>query len=239
MTLYDDSVYPVREDITAVHAGQLKGWGAPGTWGSGAQRLAVAAEARKACIDEGLLEAANGRDSADDAAMPDFVREIIARLAVSPKDVDQDFFNAAIEKGLSDAEYVEIVGLVARITNLDIFARGIGVPLRPLPAAEPGRPNQGRPAVAVMELAWVPTIPNPPEGGALADSLYDGHPMPYIVRALSLVPAELRMHVALEQVQYLPLKHILQYDYQHHEGLSRAQAEIVAGRVSALNECFF
>lgn len=239
MSFYDDSIYPVRDDLAAVHASQLKGWGAPGTWGSGAQRLAIAAEARKACIDEGLLEVADGFDSSEDLEIPGFVRDIVARLAVSPKDVDQNFYHTALEKGISDAEYVEIVGLVARITNIDIFARGIGVPLRPLPAAEPGRPSQGRPGVAVMELAWVPTIANPPDGGALAHSLYDGHPMPYIVRALSLVPAELRMHVALEQVQYLPLKHILQYDYQHHEGLSRAQAEIVAGRVSALNECFF
>ncbi len=57
--------------------------------------------------------------------------------------------------------------------------------------------------------------------------------------SLSLVPAELRMHLELEEVQYLPLDRILEYDYQHHEGLSRSQVEIVAGRVSALNDCFF
>ena len=100
-------------------------------------------------------------------------------------------------------------------------------------------PTLERPAEAVQELAWVPTIPNPPDGGALAEALYGGHPMPYIIRALSLVPEELRLHLALEMVQYLPLERILEYDYQHHDGLTRAQAEIVAGRISALNDCFY
>ena len=123
--------------------------------------------------------------------------------------------------------------------NLDIFARGIGVDLRPLPAARPGAPSRERPAAAVKELAWVPTVPNPPAGGEAADELYGGKPKPYIVRALSLVPDELRRHLELEEVQYLPLQHIFVTDYRHHEGFSRAQVEVVAGRVSALNECFF
>ena len=63
--------------------------------------------------------------------------------------------------------------------------------------------------------------------------------MPYTIRGLSLVPDELRKHVELEQVEYLPLQFIMQPDYQHHDSFTRAQVEIVAGRVSALNECFF
>jgi hypothetical protein len=163
----------------------------------------------------------------------------VRRLAVAPKDVDEAFYNEAREGGLSDAEYVEIVGVVSRVTDLDVFARGLGVPLAPLPEPEPGEPSRQRPEAAVQELAWVPTIPNPPEGGALADELYDGHPKPYIVRGMSLVPDELRKHVALEQVQYLPIGKIMIPDYKHHEDLTRSQVEIVAARVSALNECFF
>ena len=85
----------------------------------------------------------------------------------------------------------------------------------------------------------MPTVPNPPEGGAAAEDLYGGQPKPYIFRGMSLVPDELRAHLALERVQYLPLEKILEYDFAHHEGLSRAQAELVAGRVSALNDCFY
>jgi hypothetical protein len=239
MTMYASSAYPVHADIARVHAAQIGGWGAPGTWGTGAQRLAVAAEARKAGIDAGLLEAPDDGGAPITLDLPEIARRVIQRLAVSPKDVDQKFYEDALAGGLSDVEYTEIVGLVARITNIDIFARGIGVPLAPLPAAAPGAPTRDRPGVAVTELAWVPTIPNPPDGGALADELYGGQFKPYIIRALSLVPAEMRMHLELEQVQYLPLDKILVADYQHHEGLTRAQAEIVAGLVSALNDCFY
>lgn len=239
MGFYDDSAYPVRADLADVHASQLNGLGAPGTWGSGAQRLAVVVEARKAGYKAGVLEPPADGEEGTDAALPEAVRRVIRRLAVSPKDVDQAFYAQALEDGIGDAEYVEIVGLVARITDIDVFARGIGVPLRPLPAPEPGDPSRLRPAEAVPELAWVPTVPNGPEGGETAKTLYGPHPKSYIVRGLSLVPDELNAHVALEEVQYLPLQRIREWDYQHHEGLTRPQVEVVAGRISALNECFF
>ena len=218
---------------------QLKAWGKPGTWGTGAERIAVAVEARRACVKAGVLEFSDDFSALNDVHLPSVIKEVIAQLAVSPKDIDQAFYNNAISAGLTDAEFVEIVGLVARITNLDIFARGIGSQLKLLPAPEPGEPSRKRPPEAKMELAWVPTVPNAPDGGLLADEPYGGQPKPYIMRAMSLVPDEVRLHVGLEQVQYLPLQHILTYDYQHHNGLTRAQAELVAGRVSALNECFY
>ena len=89
------------------------------------------------------------------------------------------------------------------------------------------------------EQAWPPTVPNSPDGGELAEELYGGHWKSYIVRGLSLVPDELRAHMELQEIQYAPSGHIREADYQHHEGLTRAQVEVVAGRVSALNECFF
>lgn len=238
MSLYAESAYPVRPDLAAIHAAQLARMGAPGTWGTGAQRVAVAAAARRAGIAAGLLEAPTGGPAAD-PALPEVVLRVVRQIAVAPKEIDRDFCLKALRDGLSDAEYVEIVGLVARMTDIDIFARGIGVALPPLPAAQPGEPSRERPAVAVTELAWVPTIPNPPEGGELAAELYGDHPKPYIIRALSLVPEEMLASLELEQVQYLPLDRILAYDHRQHEGLTRAQVELVAGRVSALNDCFY
>ena len=238
MSLYSDSHYPVRDDLAAIYARQLDQLAEPGSWGTGAQRLAIAAETRRAGYDAGRLEPPAGAERVD-IVLPEIAQTTVRRLALDPKDVDEACYEEAREGGLSDGEYVEIVGLVSRVTNLDIFARGIGVDLRPLPAARPGAPSRERPAAAVKELAWVPTVPNPPAGGEAADELYGGKPKPYIVRALSLVPDELRRHLELEEVQYLPLQHIFVTDYRHHEGFSRAQVEVVAGRVSALNECFF
>jgi hypothetical protein len=244
VSLYATSKYPVSDDIAAVHAAQFGQLGEPGTWWTGAQRLAIVTEARAAAISAGLLEDpldGNAPSEADllSADLPDFVRGVIQSLAVSPQDIDYAFYQNALKDGLSDAEYVEIVGLVARMTTFDVFARGIGVALAPLPAAQTGEPSRARPAVAVQELAWVPTIPLGEDGGDFAKTLYKNRPLPYIFRGMSLVPGETEAHMELEHVQYLPMSKVLIADYQHHDGLSRAQAELVAARISALNECFY
>ena len=71
----------------------------------------------------------------------------------------------------------------------------------------------------------MPTLANPPEGPAKPD----------IMRRMSLVPDEIRLHIELEQVQYLLLKKIMDPLFEHHKGFTRAQGEIVARRVTALN----
>ena len=159
MSIYSDSEYPVREDLEAIHDRQLHELGAPGTWGTGAQRLAIAADARQAGYDAGVLEKPEDDEYSSHIELSEVVRRVVRRLAVSPKDVDQAFYDDALGDGLSDAEYAEIVGIVSRITNFDVFVRGIGVALRPLPSAQPGEPTRERPEAAIQELAWVPTIP--------------------------------------------------------------------------------
>ena len=239
MTLYADSHYKVREDLDAVHAGQLDQLADPGTWGTGAQRLAVAREVRRACYDAGTQEEPEDAGPPGDVDLPEPVRATIRKLAVAPGDFDEDSYREARDGGLSDEEYVEIVGIVSRLTDMDVFARGIGVPLRPLPAARGGPPSRARPRVAKKEMAWVPTVPNLPEGGEEAAEIYGEDYRPYIIRSLSLVPDEMRRHLELEEVQYLPMKSVFVADYRHHEGFTRAQVELIAGRVSALNECFY
>ena len=108
-----------------------------------------------------------------------------------------------------------------------------------MPEPKPGEPARKRPETAVLEAAWVPTIPAGPAGGEPGQELYAGLPPAYIIRSLSLVPDELRAHVELEQVQYISFPKFFDWTYQHHEGLSRAQVELVAGRISAFNECFY
>ena len=56
MSFYSDSRYPVRDDIANVHAEQFAKFGAPGTWGTAKQRLAIVAEGRQAGYDAGIME---------------------------------------------------------------------------------------------------------------------------------------------------------------------------------------
>jgi len=239
MSFYADSAYPVRADLEAVHAEQWDKLSAPGSWGTGAQRLAVAQEARAAGIAAGVLEAPDDNGAESDADLPDLVRRLVHKLAVTPKDFLEPDYREARAGGLSDPEFVELVGVVSRATAMDVFARGIGVALRPFAPAQAGSPSREKSAKAVSELAWVLTVPNLPDGGADAEALYGGKPKPYIMRSMSLVPEEFRDHVAMEQVQYMPLERVPQFDFQFHEGLTRPQVEVVAGRVSAINECFY
>lgn len=239
MANYHESQYPVRADLAAIHAAQIDQLAQPGTWGSGAQRLSVAAEARQAGYLAGILEKPAGVEEKPLLALPEAVRKTIHQLAADPREFNEASYRSARDGGLSDEEYVEIVGIVSRIVDIDVFARGIGVPLRALPTPVSGAPSRKRPASAKLEHAWIPTVPNPPEGDAAANEIYEGKPKPYIIRALSLVPDEMRRHVELEEIQYLPLKNIMDPKYDHHEAFTRAQVEVVAGRVSAINECFY
>ncbi|MYF06388.1 MAG: hypothetical protein F4233_00570 [Rhodospirillaceae bacterium] len=86
MTLYADSQYPVREDLDAVHAKHLDQLADPGTWGTGAQRLAVASEVRQACYDAGIQEEPEDSGPPGNVELPEAVRATIRKLAVTPKD---------------------------------------------------------------------------------------------------------------------------------------------------------
>ena len=224
--MYEYSKYPVRADLDAIHQSQVESLGDPGTWFSGEQRLAIVTEARSALAGV----AGSGEDVA---------RRLARRLAATPREFAETDYSDALSEGLSDAQYVEMVGLVSRLVDFDTLARGLGVDAVPLPAPKGGEPSRERPETAVQEGAWAPTIPNGKQGGELGRELYGGRWKPFIIRSLSLVPAELRAHYQLEEVQYLPLNRFQEFGYQHHEGFSRPQVEVIAGRVSALNECFY
>ena len=58
-----------------------------------------------------------------------------------------------------------------------------------------------------------------------------------VIRALSLVPEEVRAWIELADTQYLSREEMI--DLGASRALDRSQIELVAGRVSALNECFY
>jgi hypothetical protein len=60
---------------------------------------------------------------------------------------------------------------------------------------------------------------------------------PYVLRALTLAPNEVRAWTALSTAQYLSLGRMR--GLATGRALDRAQMELLAGRVSALNACFY
>jgi len=241
VTLYADSKYPVRDDAAELHEREWDAIARCGAWWNAEQRLALAAEARRARCEAGVQEAATHESSALGADLPEAARVVAREIALGGTRVDRAFYENARSQGLGEEAYVETVGVVARLANLDVFARGIGVPSRPLPEAlDPSEPTRVRPAAAIDEGAFTHSVPGGRRGGEEGTDLYgDSYPVSNIVRSLSLVPAEAKGLMRVLATQYTPEDKYSDYTFSSQPELTRAQVELVAARVSALNECFY
>ena len=132
--------------------------------------------------------------------------------------------------------------MVSRAVNVDVFARGIGQPSPTLLPPVAGRPGRQRPRTARNEGAWAASVPGGARGEDEAIALYgskDPQAAPYIYRALSLVPREAAGLMQLGAAQYLQIQDFMDPGFSYEPTLSRAQLELVAARVSALNACFY
>jgi hypothetical protein len=241
---YSAAPIPVRDDFAAAHTRFWQRLAAPGTWWTGAERVAIAAEVRHArycalCLARktALTPAAVEGHHDHLGALPDATVDVIHRVVTDPGRLSRQWFEKTLAAGLSVEQYVEILGTLVALISIDSFCRGIGVPLHPLPAPQPGTPSQYRPPGAIQEEAWVPMIPVERATGAEAD-LYGGQAVGNVIRAMSLVPDEVRTLYDMSAAHYLPMGQVR--DPSAATGaLSRMQMELIAGRVSALRQCFY
>jgi hypothetical protein len=235
---------PVRDDARAAHAFLLEHLRRPGTWWTGAERVAIAAESRNAlacalCRERrgALSPNAIAGEHATLGAVRSAALEAIHRIRSDPARLSRRWFEGQIAGGLRVEEYVELVGVVTQVAGLDAFCRALGIPPFALPEPVSGEPERRVPAGAKAGIAWLPIVA--PEDLREPDlDLYGGAPMvPNIVRALSLVPAEVRALQRQSDAHYVPLGKLT--DPRAGRALSRPQIELVAARVSALNQCFY
>jgi hypothetical protein len=83
-------------------------------------------------------------------------------------------------------------------------------------------------------------VPMIPANGAVgAESDLWGERSANVLRALSLVPNAVREWMALSAAQYLSIQGMANLIKQDDRSINRMQMELVAGRVSAINECFY
>lgn len=136
-----------------------------------------------------------------------------------------------------DAHYVDLLGVLTSVLSIDDFHRRLGMELEPLPEVRDGEPSRRRPSGAVDEGAWVPTM-SPAALDAEDADLYGGASRAWHTsRALSPVPDEARAVGMLSAAHYLSPDEMR--DLTLERGLTRAQMELAAARVSAVNECFY
>jgi len=240
---YDDSPFPVRDDLADAHRRAWDRIAGPGTWLTGEQRVKVMAEARRArdCAHCAEIRAAlspyavsGTHDATGD--LPPAWTEMIHRIVADPGRLTKGWYDGTIASGIAETEFVEIVSMIAHATAIDTFAKGLGIPLRALPAPRPGEPSRYRPKEAKHNDAWAPNIVWEEHGPNEAD--YFVGPASNIRRALTLVPDEARGFFDVVSAQYLAGPQMRDFS-REFRAITHAQIELLAARVSALNQCTY
>lgn len=245
---YSDAPYPIRGDIAQAHREAWRRIAAPGNWWTGAERIAICEETRRAdsCAFCAERKAAlspysvSGSHSGAGNDLPDAAVDAVHRLMTDPARLSREWVDELAGGGVSDAHYAELLGLVVAMASIDGFHRALGIPLEALPQHEPGEPSRYRPAGAKASSGWLPTISARASRNSDEADLYDGLPMaPNVIAAMSLVPDSVRLLKLLAAAHYLKEMEVGNPSTNGGRALSRPQIELVGARVSALNECFY
>lgn len=208
---------------------------APGDWWTGAERISIAAECRRAsAMVDGLPDPGPGPSELPEAAVF-AVHKLIGDLP----NVSREWYEETISaEGMSDAHYIELLGVVVHIWSIDEMHRALDIELEPLPDPIPGEPTRVRPDGAKPHGSWPPTI-RPEDLSQSEADIYGGAEYAANVRAaMSLHPDSVRWLADLFEAHYLSWTEIAS-EQAPFRVLTRPQRELVAARVSALNECFY
>ena len=245
---FTDLDLPIREDMQEALQETWRRLAKPGNWLTGTERVAIAAELRKA-MDCSLCK--ERKDSLSPASvegshnsngdLPEAVVEVIHRVITDQERITRRWVEGLLEDVINgrdaQGEYVEIVGVVVLIYSVDEFMHGIGAPLEPLPEPVGGEPSWYRPPNLETETGFVPMIPV--DGNTGDESDLWGEMTANVLRALTLVPDNLRDWKLLSVQMYVPLPFMGQPGKETGRAIDRMQVELVAGRVSSHNECFY
>jgi alkylhydroperoxidase family enzyme len=239
--IFGETPYPIRSDLDQATDKAWNSLGKPGNWWTGAERAAFVAEVRSArgcrlCADrvDALSPYSVQGEHEAASALPAVAIEAAHRLTTDAARLSEKAIRELNAAGLTDEAYVEIVSIVSTVMGIDSFCDALEIPLLPLPEVQAGEPSRYRPEEAVDEGAWVAMIPTQGAGENEAD-LYAGRFVPNVLRAMSLVPDAVRNLLDLLGTFYL----LDIGNLKARNSLDRRQIELVAARVSALNECFY
>lgn len=218
-----------RDGVASLHAQVLAELAAPGDVWDAFSRRAALEEARAARTCE-LCDARRGTLSPEaitgehgpSGILSAASVEVIHRVVNDPGRLTRRWADAQIA-ALGDAVYAELVAITAIIVAIDVYARSIGVPPPDLCEPIDGPPARERPAGLGDVGAWIPMT----EQKVLAN----------VSRALSLVPVTNTTWRTLVNDSYSRGPQMLALTWER--ALSRPQVELVAARVSQLNECFY
>lgn len=218
-----------RDGVASLHAEVLAELASPGDWWDARSRRSALEEARAArsCAvcearrgtlsPEAITDGHASRDLLSDAAI-----EVIHRIVNDPGRLTRCWADAQIA-ALGDAVYAELVAMTAIIVAIDVCARSLGAPPPDLIEPIDGVPARVRPDDLGDVGAWIP--------------MTEQKVMANVSRALSLVPRTNMTWRLLVNESYSRGPQMLALTWER--ALSRPQIELVAARVSQLNQCFY
>lgn len=242
---YEKSPFPIREDIKKEHLEFWKRLAKPGSWWTGAERISIAAESR-AALDCTFCESRKSALSPyslrsghqNGSHLPNVAVDAIHRIVTDQTRISQTWVSQLPENGLSTEAYVELTGIVVCVFSIDEFHRALALDLEPLPQPIQGNPSHYRPPQTESGTGFVPMLPKEGLTGPEAD-LWPNGVSANVIRALSLVPAAVKDWLALGSAQYLSVPDMANLKQQDDRSIDRMQMELIAARVSAINECFY
>lgn len=233
---------PIRAELlAAIKVGQRR-LTEPGTWWTGSQRAAIAAEARhaencplcqqrKAALSPYAITGEHDSLGELDAD----VVEAIHRLRTDAGRITERWVQQITSRELTEEAYVEIIGIIAVLTGLDTFNDALGRERDPLPPAKTGQARRYRPAGAKRNLAWVSTL-SPEDAQPDDPDPFVIHGKANIHRGISLVPQEVINFFDLDVELYIHDTQIRDFG-NSPRAINRAQIELIAGRASSINNC--
>ena len=235
---------PVRGDLSSALDRAYRQIGQAGSWLNGKQRRAIFAETRYSW-DCSLCQSRKFEPSPYSILgnhqtrgnLPTSWLDVIHRVVTDPGRLSERWFHEALSGDLLEDEFVEIISICVQALAIDIFTNAVGMELPPLPMAEEGHPSRSRAPEAKSGPGWVATIA-PEDAGPDFSNFYANDSHFYIRRSLTLVKEETKRlwdllnHLYLEDPRLFELEGL-------DRGISRAQMEYLAARVSSLLGCYY
>ena len=223
----------IRPRIIASHRKAIAAYSEPGTWLDAQTRIAILKERRAAsqcalCQARGFAltpySIQGNHDTVTD--LPEDLIEVVHRVATDSGRLTKRWFDGVIASGMQVEVYIETIGLVATSLIVDSFSGAVSREVNEPTEPQPGVPSQEKNPDVVEEGAWVPLLDVPQEPTEV-----ELPTAPNIFRAMGLVPAAIEHFFSVMRAHYS----LTDFDIS----LSRSQIELIAARVSALNQCFY
>jgi len=221
----------VRDDLSMSHRLAWEHLARPGSWWTGHQRIELACTALLAIADPDPLPPWAGVTTTERVASelraPRAAHDFVYRLARHAGTVTEAVHGSTAGV-VGELPYVELCGIVSTVAAVAHFCRNIGLPIPALPQPEAGDPTGATPdRLEQPQFNWVP-VAEPADAVAA------------VVQAYTAVPGEHENNWRLAAAQYMPVEEMVDPDWTRRPGgLSRAQMELVAARLTLLRECFY